>query len=101
MRLALYFIATTFSIFVHATLPLWPLPRHVVSGSSRLWMTPEVKFAYRNDRNLQNLVGWLWDNVQSPNLFVHLTGEEPDSNLTRDAVKIQLTADKLLLRKSI
>ncbi|KAF2230660.1 glycoside hydrolase family 20 protein [Viridothelium virens] len=65
MRLTLIVI-TLFSATIEATLPLWPLPRHLKSGSSTLWMARDVKFSYLSKSNLQNFVGWFWDQVQFP-----------------------------------
>ena len=69
MRLPLVLVIAFLSL-AHATLPLWPIPRHVQSGNTTLWMTRDVKLSYSNDPNLQNFLGWLWESAQLPNLFV-------------------------------
>jgi hypothetical protein len=70
MRSTCFLIATLYVAIGHATLPLWPLPSHVETGSEVLWMTPDVTLSFEAAPKAQNLAGWLWNTLQLPEMFV-------------------------------
>lgn len=89
-------VIVVFSAIAQATLPLWPLPRHIEIGSSTLWIRRDVEFSYQSSRNLLNFVGWLWDSAQPPNLLVDTTHEDLGRTLIESTAKVQLEVDRHL-----
>ncbi|KAK0517165.1 hypothetical protein JMJ35_000320 [Cladonia borealis] len=58
---------------------LWPLPRHLKSGSTTLWLDPDVQYAHHvNSQPLRDEVPW-YQGLEKPQSSHHLPATKPPS----------------------